>query len=82
MRNFLHTLTTPEEWHPVSVAIVGLAFIWALAILAGGAFDAQFQEEFQGGKQFQGRESMRVKPGQNAQVDGPKGGGSLLIKIL
>lgn len=42
MRNFLHTLTTPEEWHPVSIAVVGLAFVWALAVLAGAAFDAQF----------------------------------------
>lgn len=42
MRNFLHTLTTPEEWSPASVFAVGLAFIWALAVLAGAAFDAQF----------------------------------------
>lgn len=42
MRNFLHTLTTPEEWHPASIVVVGLAFVWALAVLAGAAFDAQF----------------------------------------
>ena len=42
IREFWETLTTPESWHPASVAVVGLAFAWALAILAGGAFDAQF----------------------------------------
>lgn len=42
MRKFLHTLITPEEWHPASIAVVGLAFVWALAVLAGAAFDAQF----------------------------------------
>lgn len=42
IREFWETLTTPESWHPVSVAVVGLAFICALAILAGGALDAQF----------------------------------------
>lgn len=42
MRNFLHTLTTPEEWHPASIAVVGLAFVWALAVLAGASNAAQF----------------------------------------
>lgn len=42
IRAFYHTLTTPEEWHPASIAVVGLAFVWALAVLAGTAFDAQF----------------------------------------
>ena len=42
IKEFWETLTTPEGWHPVSVAVVGVAFIWALAILDGGAFDAQF----------------------------------------
>ncbi len=42
IRAFYHTLTTPEEWHPASIAVVGLAFVWALAVLAGAAFDAQF----------------------------------------
>lgn len=39
---FWHTLTMPEEWHPASITVVGLAFVWALAVLAGAAFDAQF----------------------------------------
>lgn len=39
---FYHTLTTPEEWHAGSIIVVGLAFVWALAVLAGAAFDAQF----------------------------------------
>ena len=42
IKDFWHTLTTPEEWHTASIAIVGLAFVWALAVLAGAAFDAQF----------------------------------------
>lgn len=42
IRAFYHTLTVPEEWHPASISVVGLAFVWALAVLAGAAFDAQF----------------------------------------
>lgn len=42
IREFWETLTTPESWHPASIAVVGLAFVWALAVLAGAAFDAQF----------------------------------------
>lgn len=42
MKRFFYMLSAPEEWHPASIAVVGLAFIWALAVLAGAAFDAQF----------------------------------------
>ena len=42
IKEFWETLTTPESWHPAIVAVVGLAFAWALAILVGAAFDAQF----------------------------------------
>lgn len=42
IKEFWETLTTPECWHPVSVAVVGVAFVWTLVILAGAAFDAQF----------------------------------------
>ena len=46
MRNFIakfyHTLTTPENWNPLSLLTVGIGFAFALSVLAGGAFDAQF----------------------------------------
>ena len=42
LRTFYHTLTTPGEWHGVSILAVGLGFIFTLAVLAGAAFDAQF----------------------------------------
>lgn len=40
MKTFLHTLTTPEEWSPVSLWAVGIMFALTLAVLAGNAFDA------------------------------------------
>jgi hypothetical protein len=42
MKRFFYMLSAPEEWSPASVFAVGLAFVWALAVLAGAAFDAQF----------------------------------------
>ena len=42
IKEFWKTLTTPEEWHPAIIAVVGLAFAWALAVLTCAAFDAQF----------------------------------------
>lgn len=42
MKEFWQVLTAPETWNPISVAVVGLAALWALGILAGAAFDAQF----------------------------------------
>ena len=36
MRNFIakfyHTITTPGEWHSISIIIVGIAVEWALGI--------------------------------------------------
>lgn len=40
MKTFLHTLTTPEEWSPFSIFVVGIMFAFTLAVLAGNAFDA------------------------------------------
>ncbi|MGN0024162.1 MAG: hypothetical protein ACI351_01875 [Candidatus Avelusimicrobium sp.] len=42
MKNFLHVLSTPEEWSLVSVWLVGLAAAFTLAVLFGAAFDANF----------------------------------------
>ena len=42
MRNFLHTLTTPEEWSLISIILVGLMFLWTFSVLVGEAFDANF----------------------------------------
>lgn len=42
MKIFFHTLTTPEDWSPVSLWAVGIMFAFTLAVLAGNAFDANF----------------------------------------
>lgn len=42
MKIFFHTLTTPEDWSPFSIFVVGIMFAFTLAVLAGNAFDANF----------------------------------------
>lgn len=39
---FWRTLTSPEEWHTASIAVVGAAAALLLGALFGEAFDAQF----------------------------------------
>ena len=42
IKDFWHTLTTPEEWHTASAVVVGIAGSVLLTLLFINAFDAQF----------------------------------------
>ena len=42
IKQFWHTLTSPEEWHTASAVVVGIAGSILMSLLFINAFDAQF----------------------------------------